>query len=316
MRVILQNGRLGAERFEGLPEDVAGFYNLDDYSTGPLADWDDPAAFAASRAAYLGEIGALDLPDGSRADYRTWMQFLPWYDWQTQDPTVEWPYFFEFDDVIGSAPDIEIWVEEELLRGRLFFWSTVAALDQRGIGPERVRVCRFPKFGGDKKAAGVWEALYLDQARRVYPAEDISGLEWARMITLWKAICALPEAPDAAALAEAPGDFALMQGRALDADGMNNIRWRLLRAAPVDWTKMARVVGDAMGAGWDVGDNVGDSVLQHELECMARLPEPLVEINGSGAMRFCALRLTQAGRAMLAGSGRCPTCPTDKSPGV
>lgn len=300
MRMILQNGRLGARQFQGLPTDLFGFFNADDYASGPLADWPDPRAFVAARAGHLEKIGALDLPDGSLIDYTTWAQFLPWYDWRVEDPRVEWPHFREFDAVIGSAKDIEIWVDETRLSGRLFFWSTCAALAREGIGPGRVRVCRFPRFGSDIKERTFWEPLYLDQPGRAYPAEAIPEADWTQRIALWEAICALPAAPSAEVLACAADDFALMQGRFPDAEGMNNIRWRLLRVTPEDWRKMARVVGDAMCAGWDVGDDVRDIGLKHELEAMAQLPEPLVEVKGQGAMRFCEVRLTQAGRALQA----------------
>jgi hypothetical protein len=36
-------------------------------------------------------------------------------------------------------------------------------------------------------------------------------------------------------------------------------------------------------------------VLQAELEKMARIDPPLIEIDGNGAMRFCQVRLTPEG---------------------
>ncbi len=61
---------------------------------------------------------------------------------------------------------------------------------------------------------------------------------------------------------------------------------------------MARVIGDAMGSGWDEGDHVGDSILKAELENMSRLLPPLIEVNGTGAMRNCEVRLTEIGENM------------------
>jgi hypothetical protein len=58
---------------------------------------------------------------------------------------------------------------------------------------------------------------------------------------------------------------------------------------------MTRIVGDGMVAGWDENDRVGDGVLQAELEKMARIDPPLIEIDGNGAMRFCQVRLTPEG---------------------
>lgn len=116
--------------------------------------------------------------------------------------------------------------------------------------------------------------------------------DWSAALTAWDAVTsgALDRISNNAQVLE------VLAGRRMDPlTGLNNIRRRLLAAARPEWTKMARVVGEAMAAGYDMRDDVGDAVLKFELEEMARLPTALVEITGEGAMRFCEVRVTSAG---------------------
>lgn len=88
----------------------------------------------------------------------------------------------------------------------------------------------------------------------------------------------------------------MMIGRHADpATGLNNLQRRLLKTVAAEWCKMARIVGDAMYAGHEQNDSASDMILQAELEAMARANDPLIEIEGSGAMRYCSVRLTDRG---------------------
>ena len=57
---------------------------------------------------------------------------------------------------------------------------------------------------------------------------------------------------------------------------------------------MVRPIAEAMAKSSILGDPVGDEILRHELEQMACLTPAPVEIEGSGQMRFCKVRLTDA----------------------
>lgn len=59
--------------------------------------------------------------------------------------------------------------------------------------------------------------------------------------------------------------------------------------------QMARTVGDALAMGLASGDRVGDLMLQAEARALTRLLDPPLEIEGTGAMRHCQLRLTRTG---------------------
>lgn len=93
--------------------------------------------------------------------------------------------------------------------------------------------------------------------------------------------------------------FEILATRIVDADtGISALQQRLLDAASEEWTKMARVVGNAMAAGFELRDRVGGGYLRHELWTLSRLDPPLTEIAGTGAMRDCKVRLTTAGLKM------------------
>lgn len=76
------------------------------------------------------------------------------------------------------------------------------------------------------------------------------------------------------------------------------LQLRLLDATRSDWLAMARPIAEAMAESSILGDPVGDGILRHALEQMACLTPALIEIEGSGAMRFCKVRLTHAGETL------------------
>jgi hypothetical protein len=120
------------------------------------------------------------------------------------------------------------------------------------------------------------------------------------MVDCWKAMTTLPQPIDPALTGKVDEHclhaFEVLRNRYRNpSTGLTNLQTRLLRAVKSGWSKMARTVGDAMGAGWDENDRVGDGVLQAELEKMAQMAPPLIEIDGTGAMRFCQVRLTPDG---------------------
>ncbi len=59
-----------------------------------------------------------------------------------------------------------------------------------------------------------------------------------------------------------------------------------------------------MALRFDLGDRIGDRVLHDAVERMSLQDKPLVEVRGEGIeMRFREVRLTQAGRDLVQGSG-------------
>ena len=61
---------------------------------------------------------------------------------------------------------------------------------------------------------------------------------------------------------------------------------------------MSRVIGNAIKENWDHLDQVGDTVLKLELEKMAGLDDPFIQIKGEGPMTQCRVCLMFRGKVM------------------
>lgn len=143
--------------------------------------------------------------------------------------------------------------------------------------------------------------MLLDRTERSIPAVLLDPSDWQLLEDCWNAITLLPQPIDPSLMPRVD-EYALHAFEVLTnrhpnrATGLTNLQARLLVAVKPDWSKMARIVGDVMVAGWDENDRVEVGVLQAELEKMARMNPPLIEIDGTGAMRFfCQVRLTPEG---------------------
>jgi hypothetical protein len=250
-------------------------------------------------------------PDGSKMHYVVWQQDLPRYDLVESIKSgvsfEEMPRTYEFAELIYKATTIEIW-HDFSVRGCVFRWYVVAALHSIGIQPERVSTCVLPDLIRERQSAGFWSDMLLDKPRRAVPAAPISTSDWDLALQYWTALTAMPNPVEKDLLQQAdkPSRDALaaLSARFPDpATGLTNIQGRLLRSASDDWRKMARVVGDAMGVGWEENDPIGDSFLHAELIKMARMNPPLLKIEGEGAMRYCRVRLTHLGETTRATLG-------------
>lgn len=139
--------------------------------------------------------------------------------------------------------------------------------------------------------------MLLDRAERSIPTVLPNPSDWQLLVDCWTAITILPQPIDPSLMLRVDENalhaFEVLENRHPNrATGLTNLQARLLVAVKPGWSKMPRIVGDVMVSGWDENDRVGDGVLQAELEKMARMDPPLIEIDGTGAMRFCQVRLT------------------------
>ncbi|MEL6586124.1 MAG: hypothetical protein AAFY65_15800 [Pseudomonadota bacterium] len=303
MRIVLAHGHVPFAQPPKLPAGMVLFVCHEDFTMGPLRDWNDQPKFWKARAAYWRQTPVLDLPDGTKMDYVVWLQALPRYDLVdllTRGTRFEdLPETHRFEDVAPKATAIEIWWDRTP-GSTVLLWYLSAALEGLGIDPSGVSVCAFPGSLREDRPQAFWSDMLLDRPGRAIPAVPLGEAERQVMARCWSAAVDLPAPIDPALMTQAAphvlDTFDVLKGRHPNAEtGLTNLEARLLHATHEDWRKMARVVGDAMGAGWDENDEVGDGVLQAALEEMAQRVPPLVEVKGTGEMRFCRARLAPAG---------------------
>lgn len=310
MRLILHHHHLDIDRKAAtrLPDDTVAFLCFEDFSVGPLGDWHDRALFEKRRAAFWRTTELLTLPDGKQMAYFVWHQSLPRIDLvemvKSGVAVDDIPMPRELHDLIPEATRIEIW-HDGTVRGHVFLWYMAAVLKDLSIDAKIISTCRFEDHLRTKRSGRFWSDMLTDA-----PDREIAALQWSdtdRSLALqyWTALTKLPEPVDLELMNGAEPTvkeaFDILAKRHLNGTSqLTNLQQRLLNAARSDWRKMARTIGDAMVAGIDENDPVGDFVLQAELHAMARMTPPLVDIEGEGAMRFCRVRLTSQGEAMKA----------------
>lgn len=286
-----------------LPDETFVFVCMEDFSVGPLFGWDDPAEFQRNRSDFWQATPLLDLPDGSKADYFVWHQMLPRCDLvealKSGTPFDDIPEPLQLEQVAAKAKSIEIWSDRSV-QGYAFLWYLSIALEGMGVDRNAVSLCVFHEDIFSKRPQKFWRDMLLDRTERSIPAVLPNSSDWQLLVDCWKAITMLPQPIDPSLMPTVDKNalhaFKVLKNRHPNrATGLTNLQARLLVAVKPDWSKMARIVGDVMVAGWDENDRVGDGVLQAELEKMARMGPPLIEIDGTGAMRFCQVRLTPEG---------------------
>lgn len=306
MRLILCQEHLKFEKPPQVPDDTFMFCCFEDFSVGSLKDWDSPAQFKKHRSDFWNKTSLLDMPDGSKSDYFVWFQASPKYDLvdlrQSGVAINDLPVVYEFDDLASEASNIEIW-HDQTVRGHVFLWYLIAAFEHRRVERACVSRCFFPDGMQEKLPMAFWSDMLWNTPARGIPARPIGCAQWQLFSNYWKAATKLPAPVDQALVRNADehtlNALSVLKQRHPGAEtGLTNLQTRLLNSAKSDWLKMARVIADAMLAGWDENDRVGDSILQAELEEMSRFTPPLIEINGSGAMRFCEVRSTRYGESM------------------
>ena len=304
MRLILHHGHFAIDPTDipELDDDTYAFICFEDFTVGPLSDWNDRTRFDDTRAAFWQKTQRLTLPDGDQMDYFIWHQTLPRCDLvdmiQSGIAAEDIPLPQDWSECIAQAKSIEIW-HDLTVRGQVFLWYTVAALQDFQIDPSCISTCALPE---GTPSPEFWSDMVLDRPSRAVPMVELSAKVKAQALQYWDALTRLPTPVNAALLRDAPDPvrhaFVTLSERQPNAEtGLTNIQARVLRCAPRDWQKMARVISNAMIASMDADDPVGDAVLQFELTQMAQMTPPLVEIDGEGAMRFCQVRLTDDGDA-------------------
>lgn len=276
---------------------------MEDFSVGPLLGWENPAEFQRNRSDFWQATPLLDLPDGSKADYSVWHQSLPRCDlveaFKSGRSFDTIPQPLQLEQVAAKATSIEIWTERSV-QGCAFLWYLSIALKGVGVDRNTVSLCVFHEDIFSKRPQKFWGDMLSDRKERRIPAVLPTPSDWQLLVDCWNAFALLPKPIDPSLMRKVD-DYALHAFEVLKnrhpnrAKGLTNLQARLLIAVKADWSKMARIVSDVMVAGWDENDRVGDGVLQAELEKMARMEHPLIEIDGSGAMRFCKVRLTPEG---------------------
>ena len=301
MRLILCHGHIPVAEPPALPDENFLFACFEDFSVGPLHDWNDPVNFLENRSDFWKNTSILDLPDGSKMDYFVWFQALPRHDLvelvKSDVPIDDLPLPKDFDDLLPQADTIEIW-SDQTVGSCIFVWYLCALFEMLGVDRNCVYQSHFENPLRDQRSPLFWSDMLLDTSERRIPALPISEAAWRLMIQYWGAATRLPLPIDPVLKQNANKHtlhaFSILTGRHPNPiTKLTNLQERLIRVTPKRSTKMARVIGDAMVSGRDEGDSVGDFILQAELKNMSRMLPPLIEVNGTGAMRNCEVRLTE-----------------------
>ena len=132
MRIILTHRHVDIDNPPKLPAETFVFVSYEDFSVGPLHDWNNQSEFRKNRSDYWRKTSVLDLPDGNKMDYVLWSQALPRHDLvelhQCGVSFDDMPKSHVFDDLIPKATSIEIWCDQTP-RSDLLVWYLSAAFD-------------------------------------------------------------------------------------------------------------------------------------------------------------------------------------------
>ena len=282
------------------PDGVEIFRSLDDPSVGPWTGWPDVDAVARTRAEWRLSISRDPVMDDWTAEYLLdpWACVHPRFPTETliADPDMRIP---DAATALSEADAVEVW-RHDSPHGLVWLWHVVAWIGARGGLTPTLSALALPE--SEAATDALWHSGLAGDADHAARLERLDRQAQDRMRRLWEAAIALPAPPDPDLLAE-PGAqqaFDILAGRRPDPrTGLSTLRLRLLAATRPDWTRMALVIGQTMARSLEDGDWVGDVWLQSELEEMARLDPPLVEIEGTGAMRDCKVRRTASGTATM-----------------
>ncbi len=307
MRLILYHPYLYPRKPRKLPDDTQVFYCAEEFSVGPLTDWNAPKKFKQIRTVFWQESIFSDHPDRKNAAYAIWQRAFPKHGSASlinNDILIEeGGERLDFERLIRQTDTFEIWTLPTV-QGRVLQWYVIAELDRLDIDPSNVSLCHFPKELQDIQRPGFWSDMLLDTADRRILAHVVSQLDWQQMLAYWAAVAGSPRQIDPQ-LFETADDatrdtLKALRDRYPNAEtGLTNLQTRLLKSTKTNRTKMAYVIANAMAAGMDENDLVGDGTLQAELEEMSRANDPLVAIEGTGSMRNCEVWLTTHGADKL-----------------
>ncbi|MEP5761565.1 MAG: hypothetical protein ABJ327_20085 [Litoreibacter sp.] len=306
MRLILCDRYLDIAKKVDAPDDTFVFTCCEDFSVGSIQDWNAPTKFHQARSElWWKETNWAEV----EIDYRVWLQVLPNQERMTQELAaktergeIELQEPYKFEDLAPKADQIELWADASV-RSSVWRWYMVATLERMGVDLSRVFVSNISEDGFREHKKRFWTRLVNNAEDRAFPADQLSQAQLENMIQYWEAAVSLPTPinPEfAASFDESTRHvFNILSARHPDPETrLSNIEARLLKGARSEWKKMAYVVANAMGKGWDDNDSVGHSHLQIVLKDMALKQPALVEIKGQGEMRFCDVRLTSLGQML------------------
>ena len=304
MRLILSQVHITCEQPPELPGDTHVFQSWDDFSVGPLGAWGDWDRFFQERAAFhdqVWEAGA----SGVVLEYMQWIRSLPHLDLVALYKSgvdvsdIQWP--LEFDEAVAQATNVELWYDDTV-QGHVFLWFVAAAYTQMGINRDAISVCRHINWRDFKESVGFWNDMLLDAATRKFKTRRPTATEWDQWAACWDAVAG-PATTNFDVLGSvdegARQTIDVIRGRVPNPEtGLSNIQLSLLQFAPETWGGMSRVIVNAMKENWDHADQLDHNVLKLELEKMAGMDDPFVQIEGEGRMTQCRICLTSRGKAM------------------
>lgn len=256
---------------------------------GPLAPLGDVSDWAALREGFWGEVCAPAEPPPQQGP--------PWL-------------IREIDrDRFGNAERILLWMGTTLSERVATGWL-IAAFRHLGLDIGRFWLVDLERFRSDRMPVPTIGRFDADQLRGIDAWRPLHLDDLAAFETLWSAVSdPSPKALMACAVTSTNPvkDAALgFMGRyPTVASGLSRWDGYLLEQCSGKMLKAARIVAKAMHENMADPDNSGDLYLFHRLRRMgaAALPNPLVEIAGSGAsMRSTEVCLTEAGEQVRAGT--------------
>lgn len=246
----------------------------DELSFGPLGDISQIDAFVEARHRYW--TGVLDrlnirLPDVDR--------------YQADDKAF-------FNDAFAGDDPVAVWAGESLQE--LMFLACLATLNRHNM-PMILR-----RAGGGAPAAGL-AARPLNYLRAPAPDHALARDEIDGLRQFWQAVSAA-EARQLEAFAANPPASPSGLGAAAKArlarlpnpqTGLTSVEQRVLDQCTGQPRIVAQVIGDALDAGKNGPDNVGDISMFDALMGLAapRASRPLVAIGGDGTMRGSSVKL-------------------------
>ncbi len=240
MRLILCHGHIPVADPPTLSDETFLFVCFEDFSVGPLHDWNDPTKFLENRSDFWKNTSLLDLPDGDKMDHFIWFQALPRHDLvelvKSGVPIDDIPLPKDFDDLLPLADSIEIWSDQSV-GGCIFLWYLCALFEMIGVDRKRIHHSQFLDGLRDKRPPLFWSDMLLDTPKRSIPALPISEAVWRLMIQYWEAATRMPLPVDP--VLEQKADkytlhaFEILTGRHPNPETkLTNLQVRLIRAAP------------------------------------------------------------------------------------
>lgn len=267
--------------------------NNDVLSCGPLPPFTSLPQWQRLREAYLRTLDYPDQPPFSFA-------------------AAGGPDLLTNAHALRDAATIVLWIGTGVAEQLLLAW-VVQLLRLVNVEGTRLRVIQFSQH----RAAPDFEVysiglMDVDGLAAHPPALSLGDEALASIDTAWAAITAPTPEPLARLLAEGAGPMRLLH-RSLASllhrfpsatSGLSHWDMELLRHTAERGPVVARVIGHTLGQGMETRDLVGDGYLFARLRYLAATghAQPLVTLAGTGHLRGSRVDLTDAGRAVLAGT--------------